>query len=287
MAVPLDPTLGRRWGLPAAATAWPTLALCLGALILQAGATALALSGRVPPALAVAVNALCAYAQFTVAHDAAHGAVSRLRPLNEAAGAVAALALAAPFAAFRRIHLHHHAHVNDPVEDPDYWVVGKTWPRTLLRFATTWPQYYRVYFLRLRAFDAALAISVGTVLAFGAAGVLAFRAGRLGDLFLFWLLPAQLAVTLLAFLFDYLPHRPHTQRGRMVDTVSVTDRWLDAPFLGQNLHLLHHLFPSIPWYRYRSAWDEAEESIRAEGGVARTWREALGTLPPSWRGNRA
>ncbi|HQQ78111.1 MAG TPA: fatty acid desaturase, partial [Thermoanaerobaculia bacterium] len=248
---------------------------------------ALALSGRVPAAVAVAVNALCAYAQFTVAHDAAHGSVSRLRALNDAAGTVAALALAAPFAAFRRIHLHHHAHVNDPAEDPDFWVVGKTWPETLARFATTWLHYYRVYFLRLRALDAGLAVSVGTVFAFAAAGVLAFRAGRLADLVLYWFLPAQLAVTLLAFLFDYLPHRPHTLRGRMVDTVSVTDRWLDAPFLGQNLHLLHHLFPSIPWYRYRPAWDEAEEGIRAEGGVARTWREALATLPPSWRGSRA
>ncbi len=70
----------------------------------------------------------------------------------------------------------------------------------------------------------------------------------------------------------------------MIDTVSVTDRWLDAPMLGQNLHLLHHLFPSIPWYRYRPAWDEAAEGIRGEGGVSRTWREALATLSPTWRG---
>jgi fatty acid desaturase len=278
----LDPTLPRRWSLPAGATAWPTLALCLGALAVEAGATALALQGRMPAALAVAVNAACAYAQFTVAHDAAHGAVSRVRALNEAAGTVAALALAAPFLAFRRIHLHHHAHTNDPAEDPDYWVVGKTWPGTLARFATTWPQYYRVYFTRLKALDATFAVTVGTLLAFAALGVLAFRAGRLVDLLLYWFLPAQLAVTLLAFLFDYLPHRPHTLRGRMIDTVSVTDRWLDAPFLGQNLHLLHHLFPSIPWYFYRPAWDEAEEAIRAEGGIVRTWREALATLPPSF-----
>ncbi len=279
-----DPLLARRWGLPAGATAWPTLALCLGAFAVQAGAAALALSGRLPAAAAVLVGSLCAYVQFTVAHDAAHGAVSRVKAVNEAAGTVAALAIAAPFLAFRRIHLHHHAHVNDPAEDPDYWVVGTSWPQTLLRFATTWPQYYRVYFTRLLARDATLAATAATLGAFVAAGVLAARAGRLGDLLLYWFLPAQVAVTVLAFLFDYLPHRPHTGRGRYVDTVSVTDRWLDGPMLGQNLHLLHHLFPSIPWYRYRPAWDEAEDAIRAAGGVARSFREALRTLPPSWRG---
>ncbi len=89
MAAPLDPTLARRWSLLPGATAWPTLGLCLATLTVQAGATALALSGLLSPALAVLVNALCAYAQFTVVHDAAHGAVSRVKALNGAASRTA------------------------------------------------------------------------------------------------------------------------------------------------------------------------------------------------------
>lgn len=284
----IDPGVAKRHGLAPRATAWPTVALCGGALAVQLVATWGAARGLVPSALAVALNAVCAYLQFTVAHDAAHRAASRIGWLNELLGHVAVLVLFAPFAAFRRLHLHHHAHTNDPAEDPDFWVVGGSWPSTLLRFATTWTHYYRVYFGRLVAWDGVLLQAAGGVAVLLAAAGLAWRTGHLGHLLLYWFLPAQLAVTLLAFLFDYLPHRPHTERGRLRDTASIVwaggavgSRLLDASFLNQNLHSLHHLFPTIPWYRYRAAYDEIEPGIRAGGGPVRSLGEAGRLLRPS------
>ncbi len=286
MATRVDPGVAKRWGLPAGATAWPTVLLSLTAWTVQGTAIALAVSGRLHPALAVAIGTLAAYVQFTVTHDAAHRAVSRRPLLNDAVGWVAAAALAAPFAAFRKIHLHHHAHTNDPAEDPDFWVVGRSWPGTLARFFTTWPHYYRFYFTRLVAKDGVLLQTVAGILLLLAVLGASFATGHLGAALLYWVLPAQLAVAALALLFDYLPHRPHTERGRLRDTVAIdvetaaARRLLDTGFLAQNLHLLHHLFPTIPWYRYRRAYDEIVDGIRAEGGEVRSLRQVLASLPP-------
>ena len=63
-------------------TAWPTIALCLAALAVQAASTAAGLTGLWPAPLALLVNTACAYAQFTVLHDALHRSVSRVLWLN-------------------------------------------------------------------------------------------------------------------------------------------------------------------------------------------------------------
>jgi fatty acid desaturase len=145
--------------------------------------------------------------QFTVSHDAAHRAVQASSTTPWALGHGPVAPLAVP-----KIHLHHHAHTNDPAEDPDFWVVGRTWPGTLARFFTTWPHYYRFYFTRLVAKDGVLLQTVAGILLLLAVLGASFVTGHLGAALLYWVLPAQLAVAALALLFDYLPHRPTPER---------------------------------------------------------------------------
>ena len=35
----------------------------------------------------------------------------------------------------------------------------------------------------------------------------------------------------------------------------------------QDRHLIHHLYPSIPWYRYRAAYRELLPLLRDEGAI--------------------
>lgn len=261
-------------------TAWPTLALCLTALALQAAAAAAGVSGLWPWAPAVALSAACAYAQFTVLHDAVHRSASRVGALNEALGYASSFVLCAPYAAFRRNHLHHHAHTNDPREDPDFWAAGETWLGTALRCLTMLQRHYWSYLLRLRRRDRAFAESLATIAAIAALHAWAWSAGRLAELVLAWTLPAQLAVAALAVTFDYWPHRPHTGRGRFKDTANILPAWLDPFFFRQNLHAVHHLFPQIPWYRYREAHAVVDDGLRAEGVPQWGFREALRRLEP-------
>lgn len=261
-------------------TAWPTAALFLVALALQGASSAAGLSGLWPPGLSACVNAACAYTQFTVLHDALHKSVSRRPWLNEAFGYAATFVLCGPYAAIRRNHLHHHAHANDPREDPDFWVAGETWLSVVLRCLTMLQMHYWSYLTRLRRRDSAYAQSVLTIAAIVLLHAWAWRSGHLLDLVLYWTVPAQLAVAALALTFDYWPHRPHTGRGRFKDTANILPAWLDPFFLCQNLHAVHHLFPQLPWYRYREALGVIAAGLEREGVPQWGFREAVRQLKP-------
>lgn len=262
------------------ATAWPTVALCLCAAAVQAAASAALVVGLWPAWAVVTVNAACAYAQFTVLHDALHRSASRVTWLNELLGYAATLALCGPYAAIRRNHLHHHAHTNDPREDPDFWVAGATWLSVAWRCLTMLQMHYWSYLTRLRRRDSAFVQSVVTIVAILFAHAWAWRAGHLRDLLLCWTLPAQLAVAALALTFDYWPHRPHTARGRFRDTANLLPGWLDPFFLCQNLHAVHHLFPQLPWYRYREAHGVLDAGLREAGVPQWDFATALRKLRP-------
>ena len=77
-----------------------------------------------------------------------------------------------------------------------------------------------------------------------------------------WILPAVIAILWLALAFDLLPHLPHTTQERYYDTRIYPGRVLNFLFLGQNYHLVHHLWTTIPWYRYQRAYLEIEPDLR-------------------------
>jgi fatty acid desaturase len=56
--------------------------------------------------------------------------------------------------------------------------------------------------------------------------------------------------------------------------------WLDPLFLNQNLRAVHHLFPYLPWYRYRAALAVLAPDLRRAGVPQWGWREALAKLAP-------
>lgn len=276
----LDTRAVRRFELADGETSWPTVAVCLGALALHLGAGAAWAAGLLPWWLAVPLESACAYAQFTVLHDASHGSLSKRAWLNEGLGHLATLTLFGPYDAIRRNHLHHHAHTNDPKEDPDFYVAGTSWLSVFLRCSTQLEAHYWHYFTRLRRQDRVLARAALVVALIACAHLWAWSAGALGALLLHWFLPAHVAAFFLALTFDYWPHRPHTNRGRLKDTAALLPPALDPFFLRQNLHVVHHLYPTIPWQRYRKVLAIIEPELRKAGTPLWGWREALSKLKP-------
>ena len=102
--------------------AWPTLAVFAGSLVawtcgLLAGAV-----GGWPLAVTLPLQVAAGFAIFTPLHEATHGAAANAhRNVNAWVGRISALVLAAPYPAFRYVHLEHHKHTNDPDRDPDVW----------------------------------------------------------------------------------------------------------------------------------------------------------------------
>jgi beta-carotene hydroxylase len=249
--------------------AWPTLAVFAGAFAVWVASAASLAAGAAPAWLSLLLSTAAAFAIFTPLHDAAHRSLGDSRLLSEGVGRVAALVLAAPFPAFRFVHLEHHRHTNDPLADPDYWS-GRppAWSRPLRWLTQDW-HYYAFIFAARRSRPRGELAEVGIWLLLQLTGIgTALVAGHAAWLFLAWLLPARLALGLLAFAFDYLPHVPHAVLARddpYRATLIRSNAWLTPLFLYQNYHLVHHLYPGVPFYRYAHVWYRQRQQLEARG----------------------
>ena len=263
-AIPID----RAW-VGAAEATWrnPTTWLLALVVALAAGGVALHLRGQLPLWAAMITSTMAAYVAFTVAHEAVHGVAHANKLVNGLYGRLASLFLFSPFRAFRAIHLEHHSHTNDPTRDPDFGVSRR--PRALLPLYCLLIVYeYRRHFYGRPLWHAKGEIAevlvneavLVALLAFG----LANPTTRPLVLYL-WVVPALVAVVLLAFAFDFLPHTPYDRRGRYVDTRAYPGRLLEVLLLAQNYHLVHHLWTTIPWFRYRRAFEGVRPELERRG----------------------
>jgi len=261
------------------AVAWPTLLLFAVATGLWMVALTAALDGLIPPAAAILLQTAAAFMQFTVLHDGVHRSLLRGYPrLNEVVTSLAGafLGLVGVGAAFRYAHFKHHRLTNE-ADDPDLWS-GRGHPLGLpLQWATA-DLRYGVIILRdwsgipLRE---RVQMVLGVALLVGAFGT-CVALGHGWDALWYWLLPSRLAILWLAFAFNYLPHHPHQVEQRHNPYAATNIRAGGEPlmkwlFLYQNYHLIHHLFPSVPFYRYLNIWRQNEDRFVRQGASIVPW----------------
>lgn len=242
---------------------WPTLAMLAATYALWVTGTLLwPVSGLV----SVALTAL-ATAQFSsLCHEVLHGHPFASRRLNEAL-VFPALSLVVPYERFRDTHLQHHFDpaLTDPYDDPEsnyqdpaVWARMGAPLRALLRLNNTLlgrmvlgPAVGTWFFVRgdialHRAGDRRILrawLLNGAGVGLVAAWLLIFTEMPLWA----YVIAAYLAYSLLK-IRTFLEHRAHEAfRAR---TVIVEDRGpLALLFLNNNLHVVHHMHPSVPWYR--------------------------------------
>jgi beta-carotene hydroxylase len=201
--------------------------------------------------LCFTVNTIALHIAGTVIHDACHQSAHRNRVINAILGHVSALMLVFAFPVFTRVHLQHHAHVNDPENDPDHYVStgGPLWLLPV-RFL-----YHEVFFFQrqlwrknelLEWFLSRLFVAV--------IFYVSVQYHFLGYILNFWFIPSAVVGLALGLFFDYLPHRPHQERDRWKNARVYPNRILNLLIMGQNYHLIHHLWPSIPWYNYQPTY---------------------------------
>lgn len=273
---------------------WPTLALlafCYCAFFLALWALPIWIAVLVlPPVIAL---------HGSLTHEVVHGHPFRWQALN-AALVFPALTLTVPYARFRATHLAHHRDqvLTDPYDDPESnYMDPEVWNRfpkplkLLLRFNNT-------LFGRLL---------IGPLLGQVFWMISDYRLWRAGDRSVLWgwvahlpaaalvlalviMSPLPLWTYLLATYFGqsllrlrtYLEHRAHdTARAR---TVIVEDRGpLALLFLNNNLHVVHHMHPNVPWYCLPALYEarKAHYQRRNEGYVYRSYAQIIGTY--LWR----
>lgn len=241
--------------------AWPTIGLFILSAAVLVGSTLLALDGRMPLWVGALVNGLAMYNLFSVAHDAAHRSLSSNKTINETMGRAAIMLFMpiAPFEGVRWIHMQHHRFTNGAA-DPDRFIHHCSW----WKIPFCWPNvdvYYLAYFVRnggdhlTRHARSAL---ISSTLLVAVIGLLTFMGFGLEVLFL-WFLASRVGLFLIACVFVYLPHYPGDIDAKdnvyKATTIRRGMEWLLTPLLVyQNYHLIHHLYPTVPFYRYQKVW---------------------------------
>jgi len=260
--------------------AWPTVALYVGTLGLFAVEAYGLLAADWSPWLTIPMGAAVTFLMFSVVHESVHHAISTNTKVNNAFGWVAMpfVAIYTTFPLFKFIHIEHHRNTNEPMTvDPDMWTSGG--PKALLPFRwATVDLWYLVYYL-LRAQERPnremvpivgyFAVTVGI----GAAMV---TSGLAYEVFFLYLIPQRLGMAVLAWWFDYLPHHglTMTQREDKYQATRVRvggESWMTPLFVYQNYHLVHHLHPSVPFYRYIRAWRRNEQAYLDRNAAISTW----------------
>lgn len=225
--------------------------------------------------LAIPLMGLVTALHSSLTHEALHGHPFATRWINEALMALP-LTLCIPYNRFRDLHLAHHldSNLTDPYDDPEsnyldpsVWNALPGWKRRIFAVNNT---------------------LLGRIVLGPLIGQLAFvrdewQGAKRGDrdILLAWALhiPGVIAVLWIvslspmpiwAFVLSayiglgllkirtFLEHRAHEKvRGR---TVVIEDKGpLAFLFLNNNLHVVHHMNPTAPWYRLPALYREGKE----------------------------
>jgi beta-carotene hydroxylase len=248
--------------------AWPTIALALAIFIGYCLVIVATVMSLLPLGLAFFTNSFLSYLAYTPLHEGAHGnvATDRYKWINRAVGIIGSILLLHNFTMHRTTHLAHHANLNDPEKDADHWVAGLHWWSILFRCFTLVFSHYAMG-IRLNGRRVILTALIENLLPVAAFVAVGLGAGWQIALFTM-LLPALAGATLLGLLFDYAVHAPHSRSGRFTTTrLFLFPRGLrrigSALWVGQNYHLIHHLYPWLPFYRYAAAYRAARPLLTA------------------------
>ncbi len=267
---------------------WPTVLLAFVLVGADVAVIALWLDHRLPLFIGFVVNSLVAYASYTVHHDATHKAISGRRAslawLDTLCGTVASGLVLLEYKGYASNHLRHHAHTNKN-NDPDLLVKGPLWQVPL-----KW-----VFLMTLAAVgsvplvgDKVVGRIVSKLVPPGSEPLdsdetrgrmrrinqlallivlLSIPFGAFVPTFLLWYLPSRIGILLLMVLFQWLPHFPFDRTDRFGATRVNRFPFSTWLLLQQDRHLVHHLYPSIPWYRYRAAYRELRPILEANGAI--------------------
>ncbi|MDN5743761.1 MAG: fatty acid desaturase [Nocardioidaceae bacterium] len=260
--------------------AWPTAALYVASLGLFAVEMVGLLALNWTPWVTVPMGTAVAFLMFSVLHEATHHAISTNTRLNNTFGHLSTpfVVAWAGFPLFRFIHIEHHRNTNEnKTVDPDAWTSEGPWWQLPLRWATTDLWYVVFYLRRIRERPRTEVANSIMIFVAGVGALTALAATGHGQAVLWgYLVPQRLGLMVLAWWFDYLPHHglTMTQREDKYQATRVRvggEKVLTPLFVYQNYHLVHHLHPSVPFYRYVRAWRRNEQAYLDRNAAISTW----------------
>ena len=243
----------------------------------------LTLSGAVALGWLVLPIGFTTYAHYTLVHESVHGNIVRNRRyawVHTLVGWYGSIMLFSTWPLLERTHKHHHSFVNTE-KDPDIYV-KLSLPRLLLRNLISTVMQPVPILLQKRVFrDSALArgyvnadqimsrnekIQHHVVNGLQCLIFWSLALGVFGWVFVGLVYGAVLiAMNMLIIMFQWLPHHPFSETGRYSATRNIGFTGWNLLFLWQNWHLMHHLWPSVPFYNYQRLYNRLQPVLEEKG----------------------
>ncbi len=233
---------------------------------------------------------------YLVLHEAAHSAVSRKKLLNNLVGNVCGWSFGLPFFTRQRNHLMHHVWAAHPSGDPEnakmiekmavmtveeerkIEFIWRNWLPVIAvnHIVATWrgPFAERRAGNRSARFDREMRWQRIYACGYVALAALLIATGELGA-FLSWYLPPWI-VLLMAIELLNLPHHaeapllrpdakplPYWRQAEVSHNCAALPVWSSFVIMSFNLHIVHHEFPMVPWYRLRALNRRSEALARS------------------------
>ena len=264
--------------------AWPTIILfliCAGFIL---GSTWAAIYGHISYLAACLINGTAGYFLFSPMHDAIHASVGKSKNLNLWVGRITFLYFSSlvAFELMRFIHYRHHTNANGPGDEADHVVQsGPAWLRPL-----KWPFIDLIYGWKYLGYwkDRPKSETRSVIIMFLTTLVVwpwLIINGYLMELLMFWIIPQRISFFFISFIFVYLPHVPNeiSEKEDAYRATSIREgmEWFLSPLMMyQNYHLVHHLYPNVPFYRLVKIWNSRlDEHLSHDPAVVST----LGLYP--------
>ena len=248
--------------------AWKTVCLAFVVIVGFFSVVVLSITGGLSIPVAVAINIVLGFLAYTPMHECIHNNIAGdregLRWLEQGIGWVCGFILVGPLPSFRRSHNLHHGNTNIPEADPGCWMSERSALMIAFKCMTALPHAYVLFFLETDLLAKWKRVGLFLVVVLVAVA-LAFESGILFEISLVWLFSGWMGVSVAAFLFDWVPHAPYdsTSRFTVARVLHVPGlKWL---MVGHNYHLMHHLWPKVPFYHYFDLFIVAQPLLSEKG----------------------
>jgi fatty acid desaturase len=237
-----------------------------------------------PLAIVAPLAALLITFHSSLQHEIVHGHPTRWRGLNRYFGIVP-LTIWLPYERYKQTHHAHHRdeRLTDPMDDPEsfYWE-PEQWARlTPIRRAFIRAEHTLAGRILIGSFWR-IGLFLASELRAVVRGEPGVRAAWLEHLL--WCVPIVLWVTIVCgiplwiyFVAMVVPANAiqlirsfaeHLARPAVPERIAIVERsWLLGPlFLYNNLHLMHHESPGVPWYRCSALYRRERDRLLALNG---------------------
>lgn len=250
--------------------AWPTVIVFFVSFIGFALSSYALLTNMLSPFIAVPVSAFFVFWSFTPLHEAVHRNLSSVNWLNDLIGTMSAQLLLPGFSSslYRYLHVTHHARTGQD-DDPDLKFTHKNVFYCWINSAFLDILWTRFYFSvwRERPIDERARFTLGLVLYLTMFAV-AIASPYTTEFFIAFVAPMLLGRVTTVYLLATIQHRKgHEQRVDPIGATSIQDvdsKWRHLFMLGQSQHLIHHLYPGVPWYKYDPIWRAVKSKVPPE-----------------------